>query len=58
MFREKSIEKPKSDIEQYIELHSGRFLKTYDSTNTYNDNIDLCFYEIVKYKFYYFYIFS
>ena len=45
MFGEKSIEKPKSDIEQYIELHSGRFLKTYDSTNTYNDNIDSCFYE-------------
>ena len=41
----KQIEKPKSDIEQYIELHSGRFLKTYESTNTYNDNIDSCFYE-------------
>ena len=45
MFGEKSIENSKSDIEQYIELHSGRFLKTYDSTNTYNDNIDSCFYE-------------
>jgi len=45
MFGEKSIEKPKSDIEQYIDLYSGRFLKTYDSTNTYNDNIDSCFYD-------------
>mgnify|MGYP000863889986 CR=1 FL=1 len=46
----KSIEIPKSDIEQYIELHSGRFLKTYESTNTYNDNIDSCFYEKDKLK--------
>ena len=50
MFGEKSIENSKSDIEQYIELHSGRFLKTYDSTNTYNDNIDSCFYEKDKLK--------
>ena len=46
----KSIEIPKSNIEQYIELHSGRFLKTYESTNTYNDNIDSCFYEKDKLK--------
>ena len=46
----KSIEILKSDIEQYIELHSGRFLKTYESTNTYNDNIDSCFYEKDKLK--------
>jgi hypothetical protein len=46
----KQIEIPKSDIEQYIELHSGRFLKTYESTNTYNDNIGSCFYEKDKLK--------
>ena len=45
MFGEKSIEKSKSDIEQYIDLYSGRFLKTYESTNTYNDNIGTYFYE-------------
>jgi hypothetical protein len=46
----KSIEIPKSDIEQYIDLYSGRFLKTYEYTNTYNDNIDSCFYEKDKLK--------
>ena len=51
MFGEKtSIEKPKSAIEKYIDLHSDRFLKTYESANTYNDNIDSCFYEKVKLK--------
>jgi|SaaInlV_150m_DNA_3_1039698.scaffolds.fasta_scaffold03481_4 hypothetical protein len=51
MFGEKkSIENPKSAIEKYIDLHSDRFLKTYESTNTYNDNIDSCFYEKDKLK--------
>ena len=46
----KSIEKPKSAIEKYIDLHSERFLKTYESANTYNDNIGSCFYEKDKLK--------
>jgi hypothetical protein len=51
MFGEKKrIEKPKSAIEKYIDLHSERFLKTYESTNTYNDNISSCFYEKDKLK--------
>lgn len=51
MFGEKKlIEKPKSAIEKYIDLYSERFLKTYESANTYNDNIDSCFYEKDKLK--------
>ena len=51
MFGEKkTIEISKSAIEKYIDLHSKRFLKTYESVNTYNDNIDACFYEKDKLK--------
>ena len=36
--------KIKSPVDMYIENHTSRFLKTYESTDTYNENIDNCFY--------------
>lgn len=35
----------KTPMETYIELNLNRFLKTYESTNKYSENIDASFYE-------------
>lgn len=40
-----SSNKIKPPVDMYIEKHTNRFLKTYDTTDMYNENIDKCFYD-------------
>ena len=37
-------ESTKTSMDIYVEQQTGRFLKTYDYANTFNSNIDKCFY--------------